>query len=69
MIKQIVGGTLQIGFGIIAAPFLIVAFLITKMLGGDPFSLDGMGIGFLITALIAGGLAIATGAFALGYFL
>ena len=69
MIGRIVGGTLQIGFGIVAAPFLIVAFLITKMLGGDPFSLDSMGIGFLITAIVAGGLAIATGAFALGYFL
>jgi len=53
--------------GLIAMiPFLIPAFFITKMLGGDPFSLDGMGVGFLITAVIAGALAIGTGFFFLG---
>jgi hypothetical protein len=47
-------------------PFLIPAFLITKMLGGDMFSLDGMGIGFVITMLIAAAFAIGTGFFFLG---
>jgi hypothetical protein len=47
-------------------PFLLPAFLITKMLGGDMFSLDGMGIGFVITAVIAGAFAIGTGFFFLG---
>jgi ABC-type Na+ efflux pump permease subunit len=47
-------------------PFLLPAFLITKMLGGDMFSLDGMGIGFVITALIAGAFAIGAGFFFLG---
>jgi len=53
--------------GVIAMiPFLLPAFLITKMLGGDMFSLDGMGIGFVITALIAGAFAIGAGFFLLG---
>jgi ABC-type Na+ efflux pump permease subunit len=47
-------------------PFLLPAFLITKMLGGDMFSLDGMGIGFVITVLIAAAFAIGTGFFFLG---
>jgi hypothetical protein len=47
-------------------PFLLPAFLITKMLGGDMFSLDGMGIGFVITALIAAAFAIGAGFFFLG---
>jgi ABC-type microcin C transport system permease subunit YejB len=53
--------------GVIAfLPFLIPAFFITKMLGGDMFSLDGMGIGFVITVVIAGAFAIGTGFFFLG---
>ncbi len=53
--------------GVVAMiPFLIPAFFITKMLGGDMFSLDGMGIGFLITAVIAIVLAVGTGFFFLG---
>jgi ABC-type Na+ efflux pump permease subunit len=47
-------------------PFLLPAFLITKMLGGDMFSLDGMGIGFVITMLIAAAFAIGAGFFFLG---
>lgn len=54
---------------LVLAPFLIPAYGIARLLGSDPFSLDGGGIGFLITAMIAGGLAIAAGFFALGYFL
>ena len=54
---------------LVLAPFLIPAYGIARLLGSDPFDLDGGGIGFLITAMIAGGLAIAAGFFALGYFL
>jgi hypothetical protein len=56
--------------GVIAfLPFLIPAYLIAKIMGADPFSLDGMGIGFLITIAIAGALAIGTSFFFLGKFI
>ena len=51
---------------ILLAPFLVPAYAIARVMGADPFSLDGMGIGFLITAIIAGALAIAAVSFALG---
>ena len=54
---------------ILLAPFLIPAFGIVKLLGGDPFSMDGMGADFMFMVVIAVGIAIAGGAFALGYFL
>jgi hypothetical protein len=50
-------------------PFLAIGFVAVKLMGGDPMSMDGMGIGFvimIITALIA---AVATGAFAIGYLI
>ena len=53
-------------WAILLAPFLIPAFLIVKLLGGNTFSLDDMGLGFMLTALIAVGLAIAAGFFFLG---
>lgn len=59
----------QIVLILLLAPFLIPAYGIARLLGSDPFSLDGGGIGFLVTAMIAGGLAIAAGAFAIGYFI
>ena len=54
---------------ILLAPFLIPAFGIVKLLGGDPFSMDGMGADFMFMCIIAVGIAVAGGAFALGYFL
>jgi hypothetical protein len=51
---------------ILLAPFLIPAYGIAKLLGADPMSLDGMGLGFLIMAIIAGGLFIASVGFVLG---
>jgi hypothetical protein len=51
------------------APFIIPAFLIVKVLGGDPFSMDGMGADFMFMVAIAIGIAVASGAFAIGYFL
>lgn len=59
----------QIVLVLLLAPFLIPAYGIARLLGSDPFDLDGGGIGFLVTAMIAGGLAIAAGAFAIGYFI
>lgn len=54
---------------ILLAPFLIPAFGIVKLLGGDPFSMDGMGADFLFMVIIAVGIAIAVGAFTIGYFI
>lgn len=51
---------------VVIMPFMIPAFFIAKLFGVDPLSLDGMGIGFLVTALIAGGIAIGAGFFFLG---
>ena len=55
----------MIGF-IAFLPFIAVAFLITKLLGGEPLSLDDMGAGFVIMCAIAAALAIGTGFFFLG---
>ena len=54
---------------ILLAPFLLPAFGIVKLLGGNPFNLDGMGADFMFMIVIAVGIAVAGGAFALGYFL
>jgi hypothetical protein len=54
---------------ILLAPFLIPAFCIVKLLGGNPFNLDGMGADFMFMIIIAVGIAVAGGAFAIGYFL
>ena len=55
--------------GVIILPFIAVAFGITKLLGGEPLSMDDMGAGFMIMCAIAIGLGIATVSFAIGYFL
>ena len=54
---------------VLLAPFLIPAYGIARLMGADPFSLDGMGVGFLVMALIAAGLAIAAVSFGIGYLL
>lgn len=54
---------------VLLAPFLIPAFCIVKLLGGDPFSMDGMGADFMFMVIIAVGIAVAGGAFAIGYLL
>ena len=66
MILNILNTAFKVVFGIIAFPFLAFGFLVTKLLGGDPFSLDGMGIGFLITAGIAIAAFVATVSFGIG---
>lgn len=53
-------------WAILLAPFLIPAFLIVKLLGGNTFSLDDMGLGFMLTIFIAIGIAVAAGFFFLG---
>jgi type III secretory pathway component EscR len=55
----------MIGF-VAFLPFIAVAFVITKLLGGEPLSLDDMGAGFMIMCAIAAALAIGTGFFFLG---
>ena len=54
--------------GIVVLPFIAVAFGITKLLGGEPLSMDDMGAGFMIMCAIAAGLGIAAVAFGAGYF-
>lgn len=56
-------------WAVVILPFIIPAFAITKLLGGEPLSMDDMGAGFLIMCAIAIGLAIATVAFGIGYFI
>lgn len=63
---KVIGQVLMI---ILLAPFLIPAYGIARLLGSDPFDMDSMGLGFLITAMIAGGLAIGAVAFGIGYLL
>lgn len=71
--KDIALNTLNIAYktviGIIILPFIAVAFAITKLLGGEPLSMDDMGAGFLIMCAIAIGLGVATVSFAVGYLL
>ena len=69
MIMKIISAIWATLWIILLAPFLIPAFGIVKLLGGDPFSMDGMGADFLFMVVIAVGIVIAGGAFALGYFL
>ena len=40
---------------ILLAPFLLPAFGIVKLLGGEPFGMDDMGFSFILTILIAMG--------------
>ena len=71
--KQLALNTLEFTWkafwGILILPFIAVAFGITKLLGGEPLSMDDMGAGFMIMCAIAIGLGIATVSFAIGYFL
>jgi hypothetical protein len=68
MINYLFYAVQLVGF-IAIFPFLALGFVVVKMMGGDPMSMDGMGTDFvimIITALIA---AIATGAFLIGYLI
>ena len=59
----------KVAAGIVILPFIAVAFGITKLLGGEPLSMDDMGAGFMIMCAIAVGLGIATVAFGIGYLI
>ena len=61
--------TWKVFWGILILPFIAVAFAITKLLGGEPLSMDDMGAGFMIMCVIAIGLAIATVSFGIGYLI
>ena len=56
-------------FVIAAAPFLAVGYAVVKLTGGDPMSMDGMGVDFIIMVIVAIIAAVAVGSFAFGYFL
>jgi ABC-type Na+ efflux pump permease subunit len=51
------------------APFILPAYAIVRLTGGDPFHLDAGGTAsFVMMVAIAIGIAIATAAFGIGYF-
>jgi hypothetical protein len=62
MVGKILGGL----FVLAIAPVMIPAYVITRLFGMDPFSLDGMGIDFGVMVVIAIIIAVAGGAFFLG---
>jgi hypothetical protein len=59
----------QMIFVIAAAPFLGLGYAVVKLTGGDPMSMDGMGVDFIIMIIVAIIAAVAVGSFAIGYFL
>ena len=64
-----VNGLFGVAFLLVAIPFVAPAYVICRIFGIDPMSMDGMGLGFFMMVAIAIGIAIATGFFALGYIL
>jgi hypothetical protein len=50
-------------------PFIGVGFLVVKLMGGDPMSMDGMGTDFIIMIITALITAVATVSFIVGYLL
>jgi hypothetical protein len=68
-ILGLVAYVVQVAFVIAAAPFLAVGYGVVKLTGGDPMSMDGMGVDFIIMVIVAIIAAVAVGSFAIGYFL
>jgi len=62
IVNKIFGGL----FVIALAPLLIPAYFITRLLGMDPFNLDGMGIEFGVMVVIAIIIGVAGGFFYIG---
>jgi hypothetical protein len=56
-------------WSILILPFIAVAFGITKLLGGEPLSMDDMGAGFMTMCAIAVGLGVAAVSFGIGYLI
>lgn len=54
---------------VVTLPFLAPAYVVCRILGVDPMSMDSMGLGFFAMVLIAIGIAIGAGFFAIGYFI
>jgi len=54
---------------VITLPFLAPAYVVCRILGVDPMSMDSMGLGFFAMVLIAIGIAVGAGFFAIGYFI
>jgi hypothetical protein len=50
-------------------PFLAIGFVAVKLMGGDPTSMDSMGVDFIVMVIVAIIAAVATGAFAIGYLI
>jgi hypothetical protein len=67
-LKTIKGAGAVIWLALIA-PFIIPAFVVVKLTGGDPFSMDDMGLGFGMMCLIAVGIAVTALAFTIGYLI
>jgi hypothetical protein len=54
---------------VLIMPFIGVGYLVVKMMGGDPMSMDGMGTDFVIMIITALITAVAVISFTIGYFL
>jgi hypothetical protein len=54
---------------VVIMPFIGVGFLVVKLMGGDPMSMDGMGTDFVIMIITALITAVATVSFIVGYLL
>jgi hypothetical protein len=54
---------------ILIMPFIGVGYLVVKLMGGDPMSMDGMGTDFIIMIITALITAVAVFSFAIGYVL
>ena len=62
VVNKVFGGL----FVIALAPLLIPSYFITRLLGMDPFNLDGMGIEFGVMVVIAIIIGVAGGFFYIG---
>jgi hypothetical protein len=69
LLKKSVEFVLGAAWLVITLPFLAPAYVVCRILGVDPMSMDSMGLGFFAMVLIAIGIAVGAGFFALGYFL
>jgi hypothetical protein len=54
---------------VLIMPFIGVGFLVVKLMGGDPMSMDGMGTDFIIMIITALITAVAAFSFIVGYLL
>lgn len=67
---KVINTVITFSFFIVAAPFLIPAAAITWVTMGNPFHLDADGAAaFFTMQILAVVIAIASAAFAIGYFI